>query len=295
MCLGLLVGCAVVYTQACNEAVCASLVSKCMLLKSCECNMLDKNNCTCCKDCHRCLAKLYTECCSCVGMCENKSPKYNNLKTSSVEELENPIPGLFRVLTEEPDPTLSFTTYTYPAHLDLLYFKPRGSDDFGLNLQSDDNTQHRIRHGHSHFIVDPDTEAHNCTVAYMSQCMSLNKCRQTCSSMGAARFRWFHEYGCCECIDSTCLDYGKGEALCTQCSAEYLGDDDDVENDVSEEVLYEEYEDLEQEVPPAQLKVAEEKVIEEVEEPERENTSERDLGVLESSVRVNSVDALDNL
>ena len=64
---GVVIGCAVLYTHACNEAVCASLVSKCMLLKSCECNMLDKNNCTCCKDCHRCLAKLYTECCSCVG------------------------------------------------------------------------------------------------------------------------------------------------------------------------------------------------------------------------------------
>ena len=67
LCIGILTGCIDIYTHACNEAVCASLVSKCMLLKSCECNMLDKNNCTCCKDCHRCLAKLYTECCSCVG------------------------------------------------------------------------------------------------------------------------------------------------------------------------------------------------------------------------------------
>ena len=57
----------VVYIEACNEAVCASLVSKCMLLKSCECNMLNKDNCTCCKDCHKCLDRLYTECCSCVG------------------------------------------------------------------------------------------------------------------------------------------------------------------------------------------------------------------------------------
>ena len=69
-------------------------------------------------------------------MCENRSPKYNSLKTSSVEELDNPIHGLFRALTEEPDSTLQFTTYTYPAHLDLLYFKPRGSEDFGLNVAS---------------------------------------------------------------------------------------------------------------------------------------------------------------
>ncbi len=71
-----------------------------------------------------------------VGMCESRNPKYNNLRTSSVEELDNPIPGLFRVLTEEPDPSLRWTTYTYPAHLDLLYFKPRGSHDFGLDLSS---------------------------------------------------------------------------------------------------------------------------------------------------------------
>ncbi len=71
-----------------------------------------------------------------VGMCESRNPKYNNLRTSSVEELDNPIPGLFRVLTEEPDPSLRWTTYTYPAHLDLLYFKPRGSHDFGLDMSS---------------------------------------------------------------------------------------------------------------------------------------------------------------
>jgi len=52
---------------ACNEAVCASLVSKCLLLKSCECDMTDRRNCTCCTDCHRCLERLYTDCCSCVG------------------------------------------------------------------------------------------------------------------------------------------------------------------------------------------------------------------------------------
>ena len=52
---------------ACNKHVCASLVSKCLLLKSCECDMSDKKNCTCCRQCHKCLARLYTECCSCVG------------------------------------------------------------------------------------------------------------------------------------------------------------------------------------------------------------------------------------
>lgn len=52
--------------QGCNEAVCASIVSKCMLTQSCKCEL---RNCTCCKECFSCLDYLYAECCSCVGEC----------------------------------------------------------------------------------------------------------------------------------------------------------------------------------------------------------------------------------
>lgn len=48
----------------------------------------------------------------------------------------------------------------------------------------------------------------NCTVAFMSQCYSLRKCKESCKSMGAARYRWFHEQGCCQCIGDTCISYG---------------------------------------------------------------------------------------
>lgn len=51
--------------SSCNEAVCASIVSKCMITQACEC---DLKNCSCCKDCFNCLNTLFTECCSCVGM-----------------------------------------------------------------------------------------------------------------------------------------------------------------------------------------------------------------------------------
>jgi hypothetical protein len=50
--------------NSCNEAVCASVVSKCMLTQSCKC---DLKNCSCCKECFNCLGDLYSECCSCVG------------------------------------------------------------------------------------------------------------------------------------------------------------------------------------------------------------------------------------
>lgn len=53
----------------CNEAVCASIVSKCMLTQSCKCEL---RNCTCCKECFSCLDYLYAECCSCVGNNQHK-------------------------------------------------------------------------------------------------------------------------------------------------------------------------------------------------------------------------------
>lgn len=31
-----------------------------------------------------------------------------------------------------------------------------------------------------------------------------------------ANFRWFYD-GCCECVGSTCINYGVKESRCTQC------------------------------------------------------------------------------
>lgn len=57
--------------SGCNEVVCASMVSKCMLTQACKCDLTKspENNCTCCRDCAKCLGYLYTECCSCLGEC----------------------------------------------------------------------------------------------------------------------------------------------------------------------------------------------------------------------------------
>lgn len=52
------------FTYSCNQMLCASVVSKCMLTQSCKC---DLKNCTCCRDCYQCLSWLWQECCSCVG------------------------------------------------------------------------------------------------------------------------------------------------------------------------------------------------------------------------------------
>lgn len=74
----------------------------------------------------------------------------------------------------------------------------------------------------------------NCTVAFMSKCMSMNKCKQSCKSMGAAKYRWFQNEGCCQCIGDTCIDYGLNEPLCLLCR-----DDLDDEENSHEENLAE--------------------------------------------------------
>lgn len=81
-------------------------------------------------------------------------------------------------------------------------------------------------------LLDPASRGTNCTVAYMATCSSLGRCRASCQSMGAARYRWFHAQGCCECIGSTCLDFGKGEPHCLKCPAAEDEDDDENYDDV---------------------------------------------------------------
>ncbi|XP_030751462.1 LOW QUALITY PROTEIN: protein twisted gastrulation-like [Sitophilus oryzae] len=51
----------------CNEAVCGSVVSKCLLTESSNCDLILLIT-PCCKGIAKdCLGYLYTECCSCVG------------------------------------------------------------------------------------------------------------------------------------------------------------------------------------------------------------------------------------
>ncbi|KOB65775.1 BMP binding protein [Operophtera brumata] len=104
--------CVVPIIYACNEAICASVVSKCMLTQSCKCDLKD---CSCCKDCFNCLSYLYSECCSCV------------------EELADGVPGLFAALTSDPDPQQRWLSITYPVDIDLCLACP-GSKESVVNV-----------------------------------------------------------------------------------------------------------------------------------------------------------------
>ncbi|GBP25828.1 Protein twisted gastrulation [Eumeta japonica] len=207
---------------ACNEAICASVVSKCMLTQSCKCDLKD---CSCCKDCFNCLSYLYSECCSCVDMCPKPNDTQTELSRSSyVEELGDGVPGLFAALTSETDPQERWLSITYPVDIDLSIYRPASERQLVYHLQSVEQDPASMAVG------SRDVVTFNCTVAYMSQCMSCDKCRASCRSMGANSIRWFHD-GCCECIGEKCLYYGINESRCLACpggrggSAASVGED----------------------------------------------------------------------
>ncbi|CAH0390063.1 unnamed protein product [Bemisia tabaci] len=188
-------------SDSCNEAVCASIVSKCMITQSCKCDM---KNCTCCKDCFNCLSYLFSECCSCVDICPK--PNSSISVTSHVEDLSESFPSLFQSLVSEPDSQQRWLTFTFPVDFDVSFFRPNFGKDVKYETQNSEQE------------VYPSKEiiTLNCSVAYMSQCMSWNKCKASCQSMGAASYRWFHD-GCCECVGEKCLNYGINESRCLQC------------------------------------------------------------------------------
>lgn len=198
-------------TQGCNEAVCASIVSKCMLTQSCKCEL---KNCTCCKECFSCLDYLYAECCSCVGNCyisinlDNPAnfyqlplemcPKPNNTaselsRKSHVEDLTEPTPDLFAALTDDRDTLQRWLTFTFPVDLDKSLFKHKLDKEIKYKqLNSEQEVIPLIK----------DLITVNCTVAYMSQCMSWNKCKASCVSMGASSYRYSEITSHCLCPSS---------------------------------------------------------------------------------------------
>lgn len=132
------------FAYSCNQMVCASIVSKCMLTQSCKCDM---KNCTCCKECRQCLSHLYTECCSCLGkirlanqlpgscrsffkvfafaeMCPKPNETKNELsRRSHIEDLDG-VPGLYNALVTDPeanDPT-GFRVFTFPVDFDNVLY-----------------------------------------------------------------------------------------------------------------------------------------------------------------------------
>ncbi|XP_055683051.1 protein twisted gastrulation [Lutzomyia longipalpis] len=219
-----LLGVCVHLSYSCNEMVCASVVSKCMLTQSCKC---DLKNCSCCKECFNCLSYLYSECCSCVEMCPKPNETKNALsKKSHVEELEG-VPGLFNALTDEADIDEKWTIFTFPVDFDAALYGAKLDREHTFYVHSSEQDLESVAKTEKNIVTL------NCTVAYLSQCMSWNKCKDHCNSMGATSYRWFHD-GCCECVGSTCINYGINESRCLMCPE---SKEDDFEEMPSEDEL----------------------------------------------------------
>lgn len=105
----------------CNEAVCGSIVSKCSLLKSCNCTISQPQttnsievtegetvgdeaaeSCSCCGRCKLCLDNLFFECCSCFGLCSKPNVTAGHYESMEFD-FDSPSPTLWDALTKEYD------------------------------------------------------------------------------------------------------------------------------------------------------------------------------------------------
>ncbi len=113
-------------------------------------------------------------------------PKPNNTvselsRKSHVEDLTEPTPDLFAALTDDRDTLQRWLTFTFPVDLDIKIFKNKEIKYKTINSEQE-------------VIPLKDLITVNCTVAYMSQCMSWNKCKASCISMGASSYRFVQEF-----------------------------------------------------------------------------------------------------
>ncbi|XP_072013736.1 twisted gastrulation protein homolog 1-A-like [Amphiura filiformis] len=213
--LATLSACVLFYlVTACNEHVCASDVSKCQLLGSCSCDM---KNCSCCGNCTRCLGGLWSECCSCMGLCPRRNhSNQGSSKHSTVANLMQ-IPSLFDALTETDniiDPRIKWNVFRIThEEEDVKHYRPASP---AVDKYSGKKTGIDTVDAANSTVAEDDVDEAACVIVYMDECLSLDKCELACTSMGATRQRWFHD-GCCECVGHTCMAYGKPVSQCKRC------------------------------------------------------------------------------
>ncbi|XP_037933115.1 protein twisted gastrulation-like [Teleopsis dalmanni] len=214
------------YGEGCNELVCGSVVSKCLLTQSCQCKLSD---CSCCKDCFNCLGDLYTECCSCVDMCPKHNETLSALSPKSQIGDFDGVPELFETLTAEDDDE-QWTVVRMPKHAGLKHL----AGSFGVDIDGDASVTIGDAIDRQAAIQKLPSSSINCTVIYLHVCKSNKKCAYYCESMGANSYRWFHD-GCCECVGAHCFNYGINESRCASCpeAEEYVGAESNDEDDES--------------------------------------------------------------
>ncbi|XP_031554676.1 twisted gastrulation protein homolog 1-B-like [Actinia tenebrosa] len=154
--------------RTCDKQVCASRISACQIMQSCTCQLPD---CSCCADCTRCLGSLWSDCCDCLGLClAHISRVLPFHAVSTFGNLPSPIPSLFDALSfgtkgtvfiSRPQSTISST---HSANANVTRSRPAVVP-----------------------ALQPGSQV--CKVAFFDSCCSLVKCKKSCQSMGASRFR----------------------------------------------------------------------------------------------------------
>jgi len=116
---------------------------------------------------------------------------------------------LFAILTEENDTLTRWTCYTFPVRYSFI--ASAGTDPKEIKVSSASQVTTKTDG------VDEEEDVQvNCTAAFMADCMPFNKCKSSCTSMGASAYRWFHD-GCCECVGPNCINYGINDSRCGSC------------------------------------------------------------------------------
>ncbi|XP_078501105.1 twisted gastrulation protein homolog 1-like [Lissotriton helveticus] len=198
--------------NGCNKALCASDVSKCLLQELCQCQPKEAG-CPCCRECALCLGTLWEPCCGCVGLCKERGRVDTHpASRSSVEDLPSPIPSLFRALStvSDNDPPLGWSSFSLPV---------------SEEVQQQHHEHHLVLGTHRALEDTPGNGSALCTVLYFGSCMSMKRCRQSCESVGASRYRWFHN-ACCECVGPDCWAYGSKDASCQFCPLQRVSERD---------------------------------------------------------------------
>lgn len=138
-----------------------------------------------------------------VEMCPKPNSTRSALsKKSHIEDLEG-IPGLFKALTDVPDEEENWSIFQFPVDFDANLYGAKTDIKFYLrkclklnhfvlffliyfsffNTESTDQELDTTTKDRQHILT------FNCTVVYMSQCLSWNKCKTNCQSMGATSYR----------------------------------------------------------------------------------------------------------
>ncbi|XP_060111383.1 twisted gastrulation protein homolog 1-B-like [Heteronotia binoei] len=194
--------------DGCNKALCASDVSKCLLQEVCQCEA-NHAGCPCCQECAFCLGNLWESCCECVGLCDERPASApRSAQRSSMHNLMSPVPSLFRALMaiSDNDPPVGWSILTLPVDEELR--------------QNHVETSHLLLGPHTS-LAPPDTKGPNttappCQAIFFNECLSMSRCHAAGQSVGAWRYRWFHN-GCCQCLGPDCRGYGGAQAQCSNC------------------------------------------------------------------------------